>query len=222
MAIPIWRGLVQGRLAIGRFPGNETAPLDPGRADGLIMRPFRPSRQKKGIACVSRRTRLFTSALLIVFCAALVAPLIAAAAPKGTGLPLPRFVSLRAEKARLRTGPGVQYPEEWIYLRQDLPLEIIAEHHTWRKVRDWQGTQGWMHQSLLSGRRTLIVTGATRNLRQKPDSTSHAVARVEAGVVGQVLNCGKETVWCEVEIDGFKGWLRRIEFWGVYPDEVVE
>jgi len=171
---------------------------------------------------VPRRTRLFTAVLLAAFCAALVAPSIAAAAPKGTGLPLPRYVSLRADKARLRTGPGVQYPEEWIYQRKNLPLEIIAEHHTWRKVRDWQGTQGWMHQSLLSGQRTLIVTGTTRNLRQKPDSNSRAVARAEPGVVGRVLGCAKETVWCEVEIDGFKGWLRRIEFWGVYPEEAVD
>lgn len=150
-----------------------------------------------------------------------LAPMLALAAPKGTGLPLPRFVSLRADKAKLRTGPGVQYPEEWIYLRKELPLEIIAEHHTWRKVQDWQGTQGWMHQSLLSGQRTLIVTGATRSLRQKSDSESRAIARVEVGVTGRIHGCSEGTGWCRVEIDGFKGWLRRVEFWGVYPDEVV-
>lgn len=144
------------------------------------------------------------------------------AAPEGTGLPLPRFVSLRAEKARLRTGPGVQYPEEWVYMRKDLPLEIIAEHHTWRKVRDWQGTQGWLHQSLVSGKRTLIVTGATRTLRAKPDTASRAVARAEAGVVGSLLACPAHSIWCQAEIDGFKGWLRKVEFWGAYPDEVIE
>ena len=74
----------------------------------------------------------------------------------------------------------------------------------------------------LEGDYTLIVTGTIRNLRQKPDSNSRAVARVEAGVIGQVLHCSQETVWCEVEVDGFKGWLRRIEFWGVYPEEAVE
>ncbi len=169
-----------------------------------------------------RWKRTFTLALAFTFAAAVLGPALVAAAPKGTGLPLPRFVSLRADKAKLRTGPGVQYPEEWVYLRKDLPLEIIAEHHTWRKVRDWQGTQGWMHQSLLNGSRTLIVTGATRTLRQKPDTGSRAIARIEAGVVGNLINCPEGTVWCRVEIDGFQGWLRRLEFWGAYPDEAVE
>jgi SH3-like domain-containing protein len=147
------------------------------------------------------------------------APLLAA---ESSGLPLPRFVSLRAKEAKLRTGPGVQYPEDWVYLRKDIPLEIIAEHHTWRKVRDWQGTQGWMHQSLVSGKRTLMVTGAIRTVRSKPDSASRAVARAEAGVVGFLLGCPGGSGWCQVEIGGFKGWLRRVEFWGVYPDETVE
>ena len=87
------------------------------------------------------------------------------AAIKGTGLPLPRYVSLRAGEVNLRTGPGVQYPVDWVYLRQNLPMEIIAEYGTWRKVRDWQGTQGWVHQSMVSGLRTLIITGNTRTVR---------------------------------------------------------
>lgn len=157
---------------------------------------------------------------VVLLLASLVEP--ALAAPENSSLPLPRFVSLRAEKARLRTGPGVQYPEEWVYMRKDLPLEIIAEHHTWRKVRDWQGTQGWMHQALVSGKRTLIVTGATRTVRAKPDSESRAVMRAEAGVVGNLLACPANSIWCQVEIDNFKGWLRKVEFWGAYPDEVVE
>ena len=152
----------------------------------------------------------------------ILAPVLAYAAPQGTGLPLPRFISLRADKAKLRTGPGVQYPEEWVYLRKDLPLEIIAEHHTWRKIRDWQGTQGWMHQSLLSGKRTLIVTGTVRTLRSKPDTNSHPVARAEPGVVGTIMACPDGKLWCRVEVGGFTGWMRKLEFWGAYKDEVVE
>lgn len=166
--------------------------------------------------------QVFAYGLILALLAGLLAPALVLAAPKGTGLPLPRFISLRADTAKLRTGPGVQYPEEWIYNRKDLPLEIIAEHHTWRKVRDWQGTQGWMHQSLLSGKRTLIVTGATRTLRRDADTGSRAVARVEAGVVGRLLSCPDGKIWCRVEVDGFEGWLRKIEFWGAYPDEVVD
>jgi SH3-like domain-containing protein len=145
-----------------------------------------------------------------------------AAGPEGTGLPLPRFVSLRAETAKLRTGPGVQYPEDWIYQRPGLPLEVIAEYHTWRKVRDWQGTQGWMHQSLLSNQRTLIVVGATRTLRSNPDIKAPPVARAESAVIGRILSCPADSSWCRVEIDGFRGWMRKIEFWGVQPGEVIE
>lgn len=181
----------------------------------------RPIPRLKGHTALPRLVRSF-SLILAVLLLLLPASLSVLAAPGGTGLPLPRFVSLRADKARLRTGPGVQYPEEWLYQRKNLPLEIIAEHHTWRKVRDWQGTQGWVHQSLVSGKRTLIVTGVTRTLRAKPDTASRAVARAEPGVIGTLLACPAHSIWCQVEIDGFKGWLRKVEFWGAYPDEVVE
>ncbi len=150
-----------------------------------------------------------------------LAPL-SAVALKGTGLPLPRFISLRADEVNLRTGPGMQYPVEWVFHRKHLPVEVIAEHHTWRKIRDWQGTQGWMHQSLLSGKRTLIVTGTVRTLRSKPDTNSHPVARAEPGVVGTIMACPDGKLWCRVEVGGFTGWMRKLEFWGAYKDEVVE
>ncbi len=144
------------------------------------------------------------------------------AAGKGTGLPLPRFVSLRANEVNLRTGPGVQYPVDWVYLRQKLPVEIIAEYGTWRKVRDWQGTQGWVHQSMVAGLRTFIVTGATRTVRRKGDAKSPAVATLEAGVIGNLLSCPDLNGWCRVEVAGNKGWLRRVDFWGVLRSEVME
>ena len=78
-----------------------------------------------------------------------------------SGLPLPRFVSLRSDKVHMRTGPGVRYPIDWVYKRQNMPMEVVAEFGTWRKVRDFQGTEGWMHQSMLSNKRTLAVTGQT-------------------------------------------------------------
>ncbi|HER26052.1 MAG TPA: hypothetical protein ENI69_02975 [Rhodospirillales bacterium] len=145
-----------------------------------------------------------------------------AAAAAGTGLPLPRFASVRADRVNLRTGPGVQYPVDWVYQRQGLPVEIIAEYRTWRKIRDWQSTQGWVHQSMLSGRRTLIVTGKQRTLRDQPDSKSPAVARIEAGAVTDVTECPAKTGWCRAESGNIKGWLRKVEFWGVYRNEIIE
>lgn len=136
--------------------------------------------------------------------------------------PLPRFVSLRADEVKMRTGPGVQYPVEWVFHRQGLPVEIIAEYQTWRKVRDWQGTQGWMHQSLLSGKRSFIVTGAVRAIRKAPAPDSAPVARAEEGVVGGLFECPDNGQWCRVGVEGHEGWLRRVDFWGAYQNEAVK
>ncbi len=144
------------------------------------------------------------------------------AAPEGSGLPLPRFVSLRANEVNMRTGPGVQYPVEWVYSRQKLPMEVIAEYRTWRKVRDWQGTQGWIHQSMLDGRRTIVITGNTRTLRFGADVKSAPVAQMETGVVAHLLECPGANSWCKVESEGHEGWLRRVEFWGVQRNEIIK
>ena len=141
---------------------------------------------------------------------------------KALGLPLPRYVSLRATKVNMRTGPGVQYPVEWEYRRQFLPIEIIAEYGTWRKVRDWQGAQGWVHQNMLSGRRTFIVTEEVRTVRRDPSTKSPGVAGLEPGVIGRIQFCPANSTWCRVEADGHYGWLRRVEFWGVYRHETLK
>ncbi len=139
-----------------------------------------------------------------------------------SGLPLPRFASLRSGEVNVRTGPGVQYPVDWVFQRQGMPVEIIAEYRTWRKIRDWQGTQGWVHQSLLAGKRTAIVIGGMRALLAKPEADAKPVARLEAGVIANLLSCPEQSAWCRLEVDGFDGWLRRVDFWGTLKDEVTE
>ncbi|HYN39300.1 MAG TPA: SH3 domain-containing protein, partial [Rhodospirillales bacterium] len=129
---------------------------------------------------------------------------------------MPRFVSLRAAEANMRSGPGEQYPIKWTYQRPGLPLEVVREYHHWRRVRDWQGSEGWMHSSMLSGKRAVMVVGATRTLHEGPDAASAAVARVEAPAVGRLLTCAKVSDWCRIEVVDVKGWLRRSEMWGVY------
>ena len=136
--------------------------------------------------------RLFAASLLTLM---LSAPLVtiprgdSMAQVSGSGLPLPRFVSLRAGEVNLRTGPGVQYPVEWVYRKSGLPLEVIAEYKAWRKVRDWQGSQGWVHQTMLSSKRSFIVTGISRDLRAKPSQKSALVAQVQSNVSGSLLAC---------------------------------
>lgn len=137
-----------------------------------------------------------------------------------TGLPVPRFVSLRSNEVNLRTGPGLNYPVEWVYVRRDMPVEIIAEFDTWRKIRDWQGTEGWVHQSLLAGDRTAIVRGTVRQAYGEPRADAGTVVRMEPGVIVRLLECRPD--WCRIAVKDFEGWLRRDAFWGAYPGETFE
>jgi SH3-like domain-containing protein len=160
------------------------------------------------------RAALLASALL------LQSALSAAAQTPREGLPIPRYVTLRSEEVNLRTGPGVRYPVEWVFVRRQMPVEILQEFENWRRIRDRDGTEGWVHQSMLTGRRAAIVTGEIRSLRRRPEADAPVVARVEPGVIGALLEC-KET-WCRIEAGGFRGWLARDQVWGVYPNETVK
>jgi len=140
----------------------------------------------------------------------------------GSGLPLPRFASLRSDEANLRTGPGTRYPVDWIFTRHDLPVEVIAEFDAWRKIRDWQGTEGWVHETFLSPKRTVVVTGERRRLRSEPDAKSPTLAFLDPDVIARLLTCPHTRDYCKVEIQNFQGWLKRDEFWGVYPGEFIE
>ena len=119
----------------------------------------------------------------------------------------------------MRAGPGEQYPITWTYRRQGLPLEVTAEYDHWRRVRDWQGAEGWMHSSMLSGKRSIIVTGDVRPLRADPSPGSGVLARIEGKVIGKLLSCPKGGDWCQVQVAGVKGWLLRGDMWGVYNQE---
>ncbi|WP_083901514.1 SH3 domain-containing protein [Azospirillum sp. B4] len=137
-----------------------------------------------------------------------------------SGLPVPRFVTLRSNEVNVRTGPGVRYPVEWVFVKAGMPVEITAEFDTWRRIRDVQGTQGWVHQSTLSGRRGIVVTGQQlRTLRRDAASTSEAVAQLDPGVIAKLRKC--KGPWCQVDVGGFRGWLQRDEVWGVYAKEEV-
>ena len=133
---------------------------------------------------------------------------------------LPRFVSLRAAEVNLRSGPGQRYPIEWVYRKRGLPVEITSEFDKWRRIRDHEGTIGWVHQSLLSGRRTALVTDAQSVLRREPDGGSAPVARVTPGVVGALLACADK--WCRLEIGDYRGWLPRANLFGIYAGESLD
>lgn len=142
----------------------------------------------------------------------------AAGAGVVSGLPLPRYVSLRSDTVYVRAGPGMRYPVKWVYQRRGYPLQVIQEFDTWRKVKDIEGEEGWVHQSLLSGNRFVLVqSGAPVTLYKKPDDGARAVAQAENGVVAKLNEC--EDNWCNMSVSGYKGWLLKESLWGVYEHE---
>jgi len=138
-----------------------------------------------------------------------------------TGLPLPRWASLRSDEVNLRAGPGTRYPVDWVYRRRDLPVEIEREFEVWRLIRDQDGVRGWVHQATLTGRRSFVVLGAERVLRGSPADDAPPVARLMPGVVGRIRDCEAGKSWCEMQVGDYRGWLKRDEVWGTYPGEAV-
>jgi SH3-like domain-containing protein len=135
------------------------------------------------------------------------------------GLPVPRFVSLRSDEVNLRVGPGEQYPIDWVLTKKGIPVEIIEERDVWRRIRDVQGSEGWVHERMVAGTRTALVTGGVRILHAEADAASPAVARAEPGVLARLLEC--RGLWCRIEAQDIKGWLTRGQIWGVLPGETL-
>jgi SH3-like domain-containing protein len=156
-------------------------------------------------------------------------PAVAETTTGSSGLPVPRFVSLKADRVNLRAGPSTDYPTSWIFRRAGLPVEIIRESEGWRQVRDAEGTTGWVLQIMLSGRRTALVLpweakpgGAApeTELRQSNADSSPAIVKVEAGVIASVRSCDKR--WCQISVGEYKGYIEQKKLWGVYDGEMVK
>jgi SH3-like domain-containing protein len=138
---------------------------------------------------------------------------------KGSGLPIPRFASLRSDEVNVRTGPGTRYPVDWVFKRKSMPVEIVAEYENWRKIRDWQGASGWVHQSLLTGKRSFIISSKAASLHKTPAASAEVVARLEPEVMGEIRSCAGD--WCRVKVSGVSGWIERTGMWGVYKSEPI-
>lgn len=145
-----------------------------------------------------------------------------------SGLPVPRFVSLKADRVHSRQGPGTDYKVLWVYRRAGLPLEVIREFEGWRQVRDSEGAEGWVLQSLVSGRRTALVMpweikagSAVPKIKLLSDDREGAapVAIIEAGVITNIRSC--DTRWCYVSVGDYRGYIEQKRLWGVYPGEII-
>lgn len=164
-------------------------------------------------------------AILAAAAAGLLWAPVAAAQQGGVGpvsnLPLPRFVSLKSDRVNLHEGPSKDHRTVWVYTRAGLPVEITAEFETWRKIRDSEGSEGWVLHSLLSGRRTALVAP----WKKEPlllTAADHAtpVAKLAPGVVAGLRGC--DGIWCRVAGKGFDGYMQQENLWGVYPGEKLD
>jgi SH3-like domain-containing protein len=173
-----------------------------------------------------RKITILTSLLATALFATLPAgPVLAQATKSASGLPLPRFVSLKSKKVNLRVGPGKDYAVSWLYLKSGLPVEVIQEYDNWRRIRDADGAEGWVFHSLLSGDRSAIAapwmktkgTDVFVNMRADARDTGAVVARLQPGVVVKIDECNGD--WCRAEAQGVEGWVSQGEIWGAYPGE---
>lgn len=142
-----------------------------------------------------------------------------------SGLAVPRFVSLKSNKVNVRRGPSTEQSIVWVFARAGLPVEIIAESENWRRVRDSEGADGWVFHSLLSGRRTVLVSpwvkdGEAVLLHRSSSTGSRVVAQLQPGVIGDVVTCDGE--WCELSVGDYSGYVEQGRLWGVYRDEEIE
>jgi len=139
---------------------------------------------------------------------------------RGSGLPVPRFVTLKSDNVNMRAGPGTEYPILWHYRKSGLPLRVEAEFGVWRKVVDHDGTTGWMHHSVVSLKRLALVTASSAKIYDEADDGSVLVAVAERNALLELQSC--PTQWCKVAADDVRGWVSRTSLWGLIDGEVLK
>jgi SH3-like domain-containing protein len=157
--------------------------------------------------------RLFLITFLLSFS---VSAVVQAQDPyNASGQPIPRFVSLASDKVFVRSGPALRYPIKWVFQRENMPVEVVQEFDTWRKVKDVNGDVGWIHQSLLKGKRTVIIQGEDMvTLLSKPGEKGKALAKLEPDVIASLEECDA-VGWCKISAEGYAGWVPQDVLWGV-------
>jgi len=130
--------------------------------------------------------------------------------------PVPRFASLASDKVYMREGPTYRHPILWVYRRKGLPVEVVAQYDVWRRVRDSEGTTGWVHSSMISETRTVLVT-ARAEIRRTDDTRAKILALAQPGVVAKLEACDAEA--CEIAASGTEGWIEKKNIWGVKTGE---
>ena len=162
--------------------------------------------------------RILTALFFLIATPAFAAPEPSILNP--SGLPIPRFVSLKSNDVNVRVGPGKRYPIRWSYHRARLPVEIIEEFAHWRKIRDFEGASGWVHKSAIDGRRSVLIVDKPQNLYSRPEVSEKPVMRAGKMVIGDLKECQPD--WCRIEIEKRKAWIRKTDVWGTTREETFE
>lgn len=157
---------------------------------------------------------LFAGMNMAKWAGAVAAGMLALAAPAvaQSGKAVPYWASIAQNEARMRVGPSLDYPSNWIYRRRDLPVKVIKVLGLWRQVEDPAGATGWMHVRLLSDTATAIVRAEEAQLRETPDDGARVLYRAQKGVVGRLSDCARG--WCAMDVRGQRGFVRRDQIWG--------
>ena len=163
----------------------------------------------------------FTLTIILI----LGVPVLSAVAKEKTvlgnsGYLVPRYVSLAKDTVNVRTGPDGKYPVMWVFKKAGLPVKVVAEYKDWRKIVDSEGASGWIWGPLLSSKRNGLIVAKQQPLLKKPYDNQPVAVIAEAGVIGRINRC--ETGWCELNVNGFKGWLKQGQFWGTLDGEIID
>ena len=134
-----------------------------------------------------------------------------------THLPLPRYVSLKGSKGNARRGPSLSHRIDWVFTHPGMPLKVTAEFGHWRRVEDRDGQGGWIHYTLISGVRHVVITQDMVSLHARPDEKAEVTAKAQSGAIARLDKCN--STWCEIDADGAAGWLPKTDIWGVDADE---
>lgn len=201
-------------------PEGSIIPANPGN-DRLS---YQMDVIRKSIAACGYLSAIVAPLLAFVAAVVFMEPAKAAGEPASARLQVPRFVSLKSDRVNARGGPSRDQAVRWVYTRAGMPVEIVAEFENWRRIRDWEGAEGWVYHALLSGKRTAVVVPKDKEelvpLYESADSESAIVAKLQSGVLMSLKSCGGN--WCRVSGKNFTGYIRQERLWGAYPNEKVE
>ncbi len=166
-------------------------------------------------------SRIWIAAVAIVTSIIVSAGAVALAQQANTpsGLDVPRFVSLKFDHINVRRGPGMDHEIDWVFRRKGMPVQVIAESDHWRRIRDVEGSTGWIHRTMLDSQRTILILEEMRPLREEPSRESDPVAFAEPGVVAELLRCQPD--WCQVRSDKIQGWIRTEFVFGLTDDDLT-